>query len=84
MRGPVCVDEARVGLGVVGEDHEWGMVVKPVCALAVADERAADEARVASGEEGEEIGIERQIEGGSVIGKSHEVPRWSNAPMHAT
>jgi hypothetical protein len=49
--------------------------------LPVLDKTTAGDAQIASGEEREEIGIAPQIEGVIVIGKSHEVPRWSNAWM---
>jgi hypothetical protein len=59
--GPVGVDESRIGIGVMRDEHERRVVVEPCRALLRGDQGASDRARITVGDQVEEIGIAAEV-----------------------
>ncbi|GJD68675.1 hypothetical protein MMMDOFMJ_1599 [Methylobacterium gnaphalii] len=70
LRRAVGVDETRIGIGVVSQEREWGLLVGPSCIRPLRQQWPADEALIAAGQEREEVGVFRQVRDDGLLGSA--------------
>ncbi|OLP46753.1 hypothetical protein BJF95_15670 [Rhizobium oryziradicis] len=65
----ICVYEDWIGIGVVGDDSEWGVVVEPICISVIGHKRLTHNASIT---------LDEQMKEGFIVAKvkTCSIGRW--------